>query len=234
MKALHAPITNPYLGFALKTLREVPVKLFGTVQALFFYYVVPLLWHLDLLFSGVILVPIGACALVFLTQPNFTFQQLNDEEDGHSMKILLGATILSQMVTVTEWAYFTKNHSYSWTIASGAGLALILIGLSVRVWAIIELGKFFDNRVHIQEGHQIIETGPYRYIRHGSYTGVYILALGIAVYLSAWVSVAVSAVVLGWAYRYRILHEEKILIAHFGDAYRNYIQRTRMLIPFLF
>ncbi len=233
MKALHAPITNRFLGFALKTLREVPTKLVGTAQALFVYYVVPLLWHLDLLLSGAILVPMGACVLVFLTQPKFVLQQLFDEEDGNSMKILLGATILSQMVTVTEWAYFSKNQPYYWTIASVLGISLIGAGLLLRVWAIVELGPNFDNRVHIRKDHELIVTGPYRYIRHGSYTGVYMLAIGIAVYFSAWFSVVFSVIVLGWAYRYRIVHEEKALLSYFGDAYRDYMKKTYMLIPFL-
>ncbi|MFB9292176.1 methyltransferase family protein [Persicitalea jodogahamensis] len=105
------------------------------------------------------------------------------------------------MITVTEWAYFTRNHPYCWTIASGIGLAFIVGGLIVRVWAIAEIGVYFDNRVHIQKDHQLIETGHYRYVRHGSYTGVYVLAMEIAVYVSAWIGLVVSALVLGWAGR---------------------------------
>ena len=233
MNAHHTPAANPYRDFAAKTLREAPEKLPAALQALTVYYVVPLFLHLDLLLSVALLVPVLGCTIVFLTQPKFSLQQLTIPEDGRSMKYLLGATVLSQMVTVTEWAYFTRNHPYSWTVASGIGLALIVGGLIVRVWAIVELGAYFDNRVHIQKNHQLIETGPYRYVRHGSYTGVYMLALGIAVYLSAWLGLVVSALVLGWAYRYRIIKEEQTLIDHFGDDYRAYMRKTRMLIPFI-
>ena len=68
---------------------------------------------------------------------------------------------------------------YAWMFAS-AGVVLFVAGLLLRWWAIIVLGRFFTVDVSIAEGHELIESGPYRFIRHPSYTGALLAFLGFA------------------------------------------------------
>ena len=58
------------------------------------------------------------------------------------------------------------------------GLVLFVLGLIVRWVAIIHLGRFFTVNVAIAHDHQLITTGPYRYVRHPSYTGTLLIFLG--------------------------------------------------------
>ncbi|GHB88976.1 methyltransferase family protein [Persicitalea jodogahamensis] len=225
--------SQSFRDFLSQTLREAPRKLPATLLALLGYYSLPLCAHPYLLFSLPMLGPVLACGLVFLTQPLASKTQLRQPQDRNTMRYLMWATLVSQMVTVAEWAYFSPDHSFRWSNAAMGGLALMALGLVVRVAAITELGKYFANIVYIRHDHQLIQTGTYRYVRHGSYTGAYLIALGIGVSLSAWVGVGVSVVVLGWAYYYRIKQEEKVLTDRFGDDYRAYQLRTWMLIPFV-
>jgi protein-S-isoprenylcysteine O-methyltransferase len=114
------------------------------------------------------------------------------------------------------------------------GLVLMLAGVAFRWHAMSVLGRFFTVNVAIQEGHTLVQTGPYRYVRHPSYTGALITEVGVGLALGNWASLLVLLLCMGIAYSYRISIEEKALLAALGDAYRDYMRRTARLIPFLF
>jgi protein-S-isoprenylcysteine O-methyltransferase Ste14 len=114
------------------------------------------------------------------------------------------------------------------------GLVLMLAGIAFRWHAMSVLGRFFTVNVSIQEDHTLVETGPYRYIRHPSYTGALITEVGVGLALGNWASLLALLVCAGIGYAYRISIEEKVLLAALGDPYRNYMRRTTRLIPFLF
>jgi protein-S-isoprenylcysteine O-methyltransferase Ste14 len=112
-----------------------------------------------------------------------------------------------------------------------AGAALALAGIGFRVWAILTLGRFFKFVVVIQEGHQVVTRGPYRLIRHPSYTGGLVALLGIGLTLASWLSILAATLVPLAAILVRIRVEENRLIAALGQDYRDYAARTRRLIP---
>ena len=224
---------NLLWAFVKQTVQDTPSKLPATLVALLLYYVLPLLLRLDLLFSVMMIAPVIICTIVFLTQPKATPGQTKEAKDYHSMTFLIWATMISQISIVIQWAYFNTNHDFKWGLPTMGGLVLMVTGLWIRIGAIIELGKYFNNAVYIRADHELIQTGTYRYLRHGSYTGAFLVAVGIGVYFSAWWGLAATTLILGGAYCYRIIQEEKALVDHFGDTYRQYQKRTRMLIPFI-
>ena len=111
------------------------------------------------------------------------------------------------------------------------GLLLIPAGLVLREWAILKLGRFFSRTVQVETGHTIITDGPYRWIRHPSYTGMILMYLGIAFAIGTWLGVFVTVGLMLGASMYRISVEEKVLIKAFGTAYRDYMKRTWRLFP---
>ena len=114
------------------------------------------------------------------------------------------------------------------------GIALMLLGMAFRYYAMIVLGKFFTYQVAVHSGQTVIETGPYRYIRHPSYTGALITLVGLGLALGNWASLVVMLACMGVAYAYRISVEEGALLVALGEPYNNYMRRTRRLVPFLF
>lgn len=113
-----------------------------------------------------------------------------------------------------------------------SGLAMMLAGLILRWYAIAVLGSAFAVEVGIRCDQQVIERGPYRWVRHPSYTGSLLTIVGILLCCTNLLSlVAVALPVGGYVYRIRI--EERALVASLGDAYRTYMRRTRRLIPFV-
>jgi protein-S-isoprenylcysteine O-methyltransferase Ste14 len=114
------------------------------------------------------------------------------------------------------------------------GIALMLAGMAFRFYAMWVLGRFFTYDVAIQAGQTTVEAGPYRYIRHPSYTGALITLVGFGLALGNWAAVLAILVCMGTAYAYRISVEESALVAALGEPYKQYMRRTRRLVPFLF
>jgi len=110
----------------------------------------------------------------------------------------------------------------------------MLLGVTLRWYSAAILGKYFTFDVAIQSGQILIEAGPYRYIRHPSYSGALLTLLGFGLALGNWVGLAAALSCLGFAYAYRIPVEEAALASALGETYKQYVQRTWRLVPFLF
>lgn len=115
-----------------------------------------------------------------------------------------------------------------------AGIVLMLVGMAFRFYAMSVLGRFFTYDVAVQAGQTVVEAGPYRYIRHPSYTGALVTLVGLGLALGNWAALLVIVGCTGVAYAYRIFVEESALVAVLGEPYKQYMRRTRRLIPFVF
>lgn len=112
------------------------------------------------------------------------------------------------------------------------GIALMLAGLAFRWYSIRVLGKSFTYVVATRPDQQVVETGPYRLIRHPSYTGALLTILGVLVALTNPLSFLGLLLPLA-GYTYRIRVEEGALVRNLGEPYQSYMRRTKRLIPFL-
>jgi len=113
------------------------------------------------------------------------------------------------------------------------GIALMFGGIFLRQWSIALLGGFFSALVSVQDGQTIIRKGPYRYVRHPSYTGAIMIMTGIGLAILSWGALLVLLLASCVVYGYRIYVEEKALVAKFGEEYMAYMKETKMLIPFM-
>lgn len=111
------------------------------------------------------------------------------------------------------------------------GVGLFASGLALRWYAIVHLGRFFTVNVAIAVDHRLNDRGPYRLIRHPSYTGALMAFLGMGLCLGNWASLAVISVPIVLAFLRRMRVEEAALLQAFGDEYRAYMNRTQRLIP---
>jgi protein-S-isoprenylcysteine O-methyltransferase Ste14 len=115
-----------------------------------------------------------------------------------------------------------------------AGICFMLMGVALRWYSAAVLGKYFTFDVAIQGGQTLIEAGPYRYVRHPSYGGALLSLLGFGLALGNWAGLSAALSCLGFAYFYRIPIEEQALSSALGDVYKQYMNRTWRLVPFLF
>lgn len=113
-----------------------------------------------------------------------------------------------------------------------AGLLLMIAGMALRWYSIRVLGSSFTCEVVTRPGQEVVQAGPYRWVRHPSYTGGLVTVLGVLLCCCNVVSLAALIVaVMGYANRIRV--EERALAKDLGDPYREYMQRTKRLIPFV-
>lgn len=112
-----------------------------------------------------------------------------------------------------------------------AGLAMMWLGIALRQWAVWTLGRFFTVVVRVAPRQTVVEAGPYRWVRHPSYTGLLLTLIGLGVALGNWLSVLALAAIplVGLVIRIRV--EERELLAGLGEPYRRYAQGRRRLVP---
>jgi len=142
------------------------------------------------------------------------------------------------MVSVAAGIFVTKSlpsatipHYRSFMFS---GVALFVTGLLLRWWAIVTLGRFFTVDVTIELDHQLIDRGPFRVVRHPSYTGVLLAFVGLALTLGNWVALLVILVPIGVAFVHRMNVEENALSSALGRQYDDYMRRTKRLVPFIY
>lgn len=114
------------------------------------------------------------------------------------------------------------------------GIVLILFGVAWRWYAILTLGEYFTATVVVQESQPVIQHGPYRLIRHPSYSGVLVLVIGFGLMLGNWASLFLFTICVLTGLLYRISVEEAALLQGIGQPYAMYRKRTKRLIPYIF
>ena len=146
--------------------------------------------------------------------------------------------LLALFVGVGAAAVVNRNETFffaggSTNGLSWAGLVLMFLGLSLRIWAIQVLGKSFRTTVETHRDQQVCQDGPYRLLRHPSYTGILLICIGFGVAVQNWLSLLLAVVPPMIALLFRIRVEEKELAASLGSEYVAYQQHTKRLIPWV-
>jgi protein-S-isoprenylcysteine O-methyltransferase Ste14 len=116
--------------------------------------------------------------------------------------------------------------------ASPVGLVLQAGGLTLRAWSMRTLGASYTRTLRADEKQRVVDTGPYRVVRHPGYTGSLLTWTGFAISSRSWPVIALITGLLGRAYQRRVTAEEKLLQRDL-PGYTAYSHRTRRLIPFL-
>ncbi len=158
----------------------------------------------------------------------------SQSRDRHSLALLWLAILVSITLAIISARLFPAAalpHSRAFYFL---GLFLFVSGIVLRWYAIAVLGKFFTVDVAIANQHQLIDSGPYRFVRHPSYTGALIAFLGFGLCLDNWLSILCVSAPIFAAFRWRIQIEESALLDALGDEYRVYTARTKRLLPFLY
>ncbi|MCK6394687.1 isoprenylcysteine carboxylmethyltransferase family protein [Zoogloea sp.] len=117
-------------------------------------------------------------------------------------------------------------------VAPGYGLVLLVVGVLIAVCAAIGLGRNLTPLPHPRDDCQLVETGLYAWVRHPIYCGLILAALGWALFVQGWLTLAWAGLLLAF-FDIKSRREEAWLMARF-PGYAAYRRRVRKLIPYLY
>ena len=169
---------------------------------------------------------IGVAVIPMLKRHGRPVQRKNRGSNAMVLFSWIVALIIAQLFAKYDLAILP-----SW--AFYLGIVLMLAGIAVRQWSIAVLGRFFFGVIGVQEVQKVVESGPYRLVRHPSYSGPLLIMVGIGLVFQSWGAALVIIPIFAVCYGYRMYVEERVLMANLGNSYTEYMKRTKRVIPFL-
>ncbi len=219
----------------MKTLTTSKGQLKKATSIIFFlllFYVLPLIAKPDLLLNWQVIFLALVCSVLFATQPRLSIAESKEKKatDRNTIWLIILVSCIGQIASLIEWAYLPQGVNTHSAFIS-LGICLLVGGTAFRLYAIYILGKYFSSTVQIKEGHKIIASGPYKILRHPSYTGAYIAMLGSAIFLQSLIGILIFGIGMLFVYHLRIKTEEQTLTKNFKEEYLNYCSHTYKMFP---
>jgi protein-S-isoprenylcysteine O-methyltransferase len=151
--------------------------------------------------------------------------------DGGSLLAVWGLVGLSYWATFYLWGTRDPPGPQLGEWALWVGAAVALGGIALRIWSVATLGRYFTYVVKVTGDQPVIETGPYRLLRHPSYAGALLTAIGIGLSLRFALAPLILGAIQLVAYSIRMGVEERALAEGIGEPYRAYMRRTKRIVP---
>ncbi|SRR5579875_1546872 len=156
-------------------------------------------------------------------------------EPGRTSKLHTALFAVSFALLLMSWS---QQGALGWRIFPNSsylmacGFALTVSGLAFAVWARLHLGRYWSGNVSIKEDHKLIQTGPYRFVRHPIYTGILVGMIGTAIAVGEVRAILAIGFLLA-ALMVKIPQEEQALTSTFGRKYANYRKKVKALVPYV-
>ncbi len=131
-----------------------------------------------------------------------------------------------------DWGLLNLRVVPAGRTSTAAGYALLFAGMVFAGWARLFLGGNWSSGVTLKQDHTLIESGPYRIVRHPIYTGLLAALLGTAIALGelrCFLGVLLAAI----AWKIKSMSEETLMVQQFGDQYTRYREQVKGLVPYL-
>ncbi|KOF20954.1 methyltransferase [Ensifer adhaerens] len=145
---------------------------------------------------------------------------------------LLGLAIVPCFYVATGIPRAADYPARPWVLALGAVIFLAALWIFRRTHK--ELGRNWSITLEIRDKHELISRGPYAFVRHPMYTSFMLMGLGQALLLSNWVAGLAGLVGFAVLFFLRVDKEERMMLEIFGPEYRDYMQRTKRIVPYLY
>ncbi len=158
-----------------------------------------------------------------------TDQRVTSTEKIILALLLAAMVILPLIYSVTDWLAFADYTLPTWMGWTGVGLMAIALLLFTRAHR--DLQTNWSPSLEIYEGHNLITTGIYRFIRHPMYASQWVWVVAQILLLQNWVAGWADLAVFIPFYILRVRAEEKMLLETFGESYRRYREQTGGIIP---
>ncbi len=177
---------------------------------------------------------VGFFALEFFVRRGSEARSLDAGATDRGTTVLIGLAYTVSIVLSPLLNFLGLGRRSGAGIAPAIGIGMMVLGLGVRIWAMLTLGGFYTRTLKVSHGQTIVDGGPYRLVRHPGYLGTLLTWIGLPLTLANWLCALIVGMMMAVAYWNRMLAEESMLVEAFGEEYRQYMRRTRRLVPFIF
>ena len=155
-----------------------------------------------------------------------------DSADSGSIRVLLTVQWLALMAILPlaffrVWPFPSRSERPLFAI----GVTLILLGSLLRRYCWRTLGEYFTGDVRARADQPVIRSGPYRFVRHPSYTAALMMFIGIGLAFGSVLGLLLLTITTIAAYGYRVAVEERALVQAIGEPYRVYMRECKRFIP---
>lgn len=186
---------------------------------------------------------IGLCWVIFLLywvvnfwrnkrtveRPNFGTWALHRFPLGIGAWMLFVSPAVARLQPGSPWSTPLVPHA---PVVEAVAVMLCVLGVAGAIWARRTLAGNWSGDLVFKEKHELVERGPYGYVRHPIYTSMILMAFRTALaygWLLSWAGFVVMTV----GFLIRAKQEEALMLAHFPGDYAEYKTRVKTLIPFL-
>ena len=147
--------------------------------------------------------------------------------------IIPGMQVLPLVYVFSSWLDFADYYLPTWAgmTAGWSGTAVFAAALWLLWRSHADLGQNFSPEIQLREKHSLVTRGVFRYIRHPMYAAHFLWAAAQALLLQNWLAGPVMLVSFFPLYFHRVSREEQMMLEHFGEEYRLYMNRTGRVIP---
>jgi protein-S-isoprenylcysteine O-methyltransferase Ste14 len=153
----------------------------------------------------------------------------NERQEKMYFRLFALAFLLLPLYFLTSWIDFASIPLPTWLRWCGGGITVL--GIALFGWAHQALGKNWTAVLALSKEHQLVQGGPYRFVRHPMYSAFFIIGIGFFLLSANWLVGIIYLVPLTVMVVARVALEEKMMLDRFGDTYRNYMKRTGRLLP---
>ncbi len=151
---------------------------------------------------------------------------------SYTLPLLVGAYVLFYLVLLLEWAIWEPSQSSSWL--TFAGMTMVLVSIGGRNWAIRTLGVYHSIHIEIRNDHELIRSGPYKFIRNPYYLSNMIEAIGLPLTVNAWFAISISSFVYIPLLILRMILEERALGEKLKSTFAFYKKEAPLILPKIF
>ena len=179
----------------------------------------------------IFLVAVGLWIIQFLL---FKDQLRKEGQAGRdaSLTILQAGFLSCILISIVFLKFYTSEGN---TLFKQIGIVLLLKGIFIRYWAYYVMRDFFTRTIHPHKDRPLISYGPYRFARHPFHVGLFLVTLGLCLFLCGHlIAFFIVFPIMGSIMHYRMSLEEQLLSQKYGEIYNGWCRHRFRLFPFLY
>jgi protein-S-isoprenylcysteine O-methyltransferase Ste14 len=157
------------------------------------------------------------------------YARVNEQQEKLLFRLFALAFVLLPLYFLTPWIDFASTPLPQWLRLSGG--IIVCLGIILFGWAHQALGQNWTAVLALSKEHEMVQNGPYRYVRHPMYSAFFVIGIGFGLLSANWLIEIIYLAPLLVMYAARVSAEEKMMIDRFGEPYREYMKRTGRLFP---